>query len=405
MAAAGVARMSSDQQPRHQQQQELIVGFVGAEKCNAKVWQCSAPLVQRLLSQHWLLAFASVAVALAVLHCRASWTAAFCALLPQLCWSLGGLGLFLIFVFPAFLADVAPSGGRREDADSAAPAQTGAMPGTAEASCSAPATATRAAREGGSGRDARGLRATAAAIRKCAGDDDAPGLTPDGSILDAVAAAVQKPLGHATGADCAAADVARSDSAAADAASTEGKQTRRRHSGSEVFLNIYDVSYDDKIHRLNSLLSHRLSPLKLGGIFHAGVEVNGREWSFGNCGLGSGVAAHEPQRHPHHNFRESVRMSCTQLSAEQVARVIEDLKGDYQGSSYSLIGRNCCHFADDMCCRLGVGSIPPWVHRFCRLAESIVSWSEAFEDLLLWTGDDESCMEALRSEHGKTSSI
>lgn len=395
--------MAADQHLCHRQQ-EISVDLMSGVERKAKVWQCSASLVQRFSSQPWSLAFlVAAAAALAVLGCRTSLTSALCAQLPQLCWSLGGLGLFLFFVFPAFMVDVAPSSGSCEDVDGVASTQAAERLGVAEASCSPAATATSVVRESRSGRDARAVRATAAAIRKCTGDDPTSGLAPDGGILKAVAAAVQRPLDDASGAaDRAAPNAARADRPAADAVSS---QTRCRNGGSEVFLNIYDVSYDDKIHRLNSLLSHRLSPLKLGGIFHAGVEVNGREWSFGNCGLGSGVAAHEPQKHPHHNFRESVRMPCTQLSPEQVSRVIKDLKAEYQGSSYSLIGRNCCHFADDMCCRLGVGSIPPWVHRFCRLAESIVSWSEAFEDLMLWTGDDESCMEALRSDRSKRSGI
>merc|ERR1719433_2554786 len=48
-------------------------------------------------------------------------------------------------------------------------------------------------------------------------------------------------------------------------------------SGSEglpVHLHIYDVTREQSIQRINSILAHESSPLKLGGIFHAGVEVN-----------------------------------------------------------------------------------------------------------------------------------
>ena len=36
------------------------------------------------------------------------------------------------------------------------------------------------------------------------------------------------------------------------------------------------------IQNLNVFLAHPLSPFKFGGVFHAGVEIGGEEWSFGN---------------------------------------------------------------------------------------------------------------------------
>merc|ERR1719454_257679 len=48
-----------------------------------------------------------------------------------------------------------------------------------------------------------------------------------------------------------------------------------------VTRHIYDVSQEEGIQKLNGWLAARHSPLRFGGIFHAGVEVNGLEWSYG----------------------------------------------------------------------------------------------------------------------------
>ena len=45
----------------------------------------------------------------------------------------------------------------------------------------------------------------------------------------------------------------------------------------QVQLHIYDVSQDEKIANLNRWLAPQGSPLKFGGVFHAGVEVTSLE--------------------------------------------------------------------------------------------------------------------------------
>lgn len=140
-----------------------------------------------------------------------------------------------------------------------------------------------------------------------------------------------------------------------------------------VLLHIYDVSRETSVQRLNCFLANRHFPVKLGGVFHAGVEVNGLEWSFGlsNSATTPGVSCVEPQAHPDHNFRQTVRLPHTKLSAESVAEILSQLVEEYPGNDYDVLRRNCCHFADDFCQRLGVGPIPAWVHRLARLGAHI----------------------------------
>eukprot|EP00401_Gymnodinium_catenatum_P029176 CAMPEP_0117474332 /NCGR_PEP_ID=MMETSP0784-20121206/9230_1 /TAXON_ID=39447 /ORGANISM="" /LENGTH=444 /DNA_ID=CAMNT_0005268555 /DNA_START=33 /DNA_END=1367 /DNA_ORIENTATION=- len=139
--------------------------------------------------------------------------------------------------------------------------------------------------------------------------------------------------------------------------------------GLPVLLHIYDVSQEDRVRKLNRVLAHTSSPLKFGGIFHAGVEVAGLEWSFGMTVTETmcGVACVEPKSHPDHNFRETIELRRTKFSPEEIAELLSQLIEEYPGDDYCLLRRNCCHFADDFCRRLGVGGIPGWVHRLARI--------------------------------------
>lgn len=143
--------------------------------------------------------------------------------------------------------------------------------------------------------------------------------------------------------------------------------------GLEVFLHIYDVSKQASIQRLNGFLAHRKSPVKFGGVFHAGVEVNGCEWSYGSTHdpAVSGVTCVDPKEDPQHHFRQTVTLERTSLSEREVDEVISSLREEYLGGDYNLLRRNCCHFSDDLCQRLGVGRIPGWVYRLSRIGARI----------------------------------
>lgn len=146
-----------------------------------------------------------------------------------------------------------------------------------------------------------------------------------------------------------------------------------------VLLHIYDVTQEPAIRRLNKVLAHKRMPLKFGGIFHAGVEVSGTEWSYG-CTESEdepGVLPNLPKMHPDHRYRQTVEMRRTNFSASEVGDILEELSIQYTGPTYDLLRKNCCHFADDFCRRLGAGSIPAWVYRLARIASRIESLLQA----------------------------
>jgi hypothetical protein len=150
----------------------------------------------------------------------------------------------------------------------------------------------------------------------------------------------------------------------------------RRAEGITVFVNIYDVSKERRISKINKWLASRYSPLKFGGLFHAGVEIDGVEWSYGQTPDGSklsGVASVEPRMHPAHNYRQTLRLRRTRLTKEEIAIVLAKMREEYLGEEYCLLRRNCCHFAHDFCRRLGAGGLPRWVRRLAKLGSQVDS--------------------------------
>jgi len=122
---------------------------------------------------------------------------------------------------------------------------------------------------------------------------------------------------------------------------------------SPVTLQVYDVGTRDKTHTLNQFLG------KFGtGVFHCGVEVYGREWSFQMTKGGTGIFNCQPMACESHTFRESVPMGSTKLTDAEVFRLVEHMRKDWSGKSYDILERNCCHACQELCTRLGVGSIP-----------------------------------------------
>eukprot|EP00930_Biecheleria_cincta_P037165 TRINITY_DN254_c0_g2_i1.p1 TRINITY_DN254_c0_g2~~TRINITY_DN254_c0_g2_i1.p1 ORF type:complete len:506 (+),score=111.42 TRINITY_DN254_c0_g2_i1:48-1520(+) len=164
---------------------------------------------------------------------------------------------------------------------------------------------------------------------------------------------------------------------------------RRTERGFKVKLHIYDVSRNPAISSLNNILANKHAPVKLGGIFHAAVEVMGNEWSFGSQfadpQVDTGVKLCAPKKDPNHSYRQTVVLGRTKLSEDQVAAIIADLKEEYDADDYELMTKNCCHFADDLATRLGVGSLPRWLLRLAELGASVESLlPEPVRELLPW---------------------
>lgn len=140
-----------------------------------------------------------------------------------------------------------------------------------------------------------------------------------------------------------------------------------------VLVRVYDLG---KTVITRNFLNH---VTKSYGAFHTGVEIYGREWSFGMTfdDWSTGITWNPPAVNPDHSFRETLSMGYTPLSPEQVWQVIEEMKPVWRGCTYNLLTRNCHHFSDTFCRRLGVGGVPDWVNDLAKTGADTVDFLDS----------------------------
>jgi len=105
------------------------------------------------------------------------------------------------------------------------------------------------------------------------------------------------------------------------------------------------------------------------GAFHCGVEVYSSEWSYSDVSVapgeekcsGTGIFCCRPRVCEGHTYIDSIPMGRTNLSEGDVLGLIMRMRKDWSISDYSTLTKNCCHFCDILCQRLGVGPIPSWI--------------------------------------------
>lgn len=133
----------------------------------------------------------------------------------------------------------------------------------------------------------------------------------------------------------------------------------------------YDVSDSDVIQRVNRILTVDDNVLA-GGVFHAGVEVYGKEWCYGATVPGrTGVGAVKPRMHPQHRYRATVNMGQTEKTPQEVNHLLAGMAAQWPGSSYDLIHHNCLSFCNVLLGELGLRRIPGWVDRAARAASQV----------------------------------
>ncbi len=143
------------------------------------------------------------------------------------------------------------------------------------------------------------------------------------------------------------------------------------YSCSPVILNVYDASKNRKVQRINNTTKR----FGYGGVFHAGIEIQGREYSFGGTvnknSKFTGVFQCAPKQCPMHHYRESVFLGDCELNSQQVENILKGLRPKWIAASYNLFRRNCALFSREFAIELGVGDIPEWVFSLATATESI----------------------------------
>jgi hypothetical protein len=79
---------------------------------------------------------------------------------------------------------------------------------------------------------------------------------------------------------------------------------------------------------------------------------------FGFSETGSGVFSCPVERNPMYTYRERIVLGETECSVAQVNRILRELSREWPGHSYDLLSRNCNHFCDELCERLGAPKLP-----------------------------------------------
>jgi len=144
---------------------------------------------------------------------------------------------------------------------------------------------------------------------------------------------------------------------------------------SEVRLNIYHVGTAISLATTNSMLSG----LGGGGVFHAGVEIDGIEWAFGGHEAQgqTGVFWCPPRGCCGHTYKETIVLGTAALSKGEIEQLLGPLKRAYSGPSYNLLERNCCHFAHDFSKALGCAhEFPKWVNRLAGAGATVGNVTE-----------------------------
>lgn len=124
-----------------------------------------------------------------------------------------------------------------------------------------------------------------------------------------------------------------------------------------VYLNVYDITpFNGYAYWLGL------------GVYHSGVQVHGIEYAFGAHEYPStGIFEGEPKKCEGFIFRKAILVGWTDLRAEEVRKIMEELALEYKGNAYNLITKNCNHFCNDACIRLSGNPIPSWVNRLARI--------------------------------------
>jgi len=137
-----------------------------------------------------------------------------------------------------------------------------------------------------------------------------------------------------------------------------------------------------------------------GGMYHTGVEVWGREYWYGYSETeGYGVSSCVPRANPDHRYYKSIECGVSSVCPSearsrrlrllltvlciyrtklllfdclcdlvQLAQLVRQLEQSWSGPDYDVLSRNCCHFTQELCTRLGVGPAPEWLN---LLAETV----------------------------------
>jgi len=125
-----------------------------------------------------------------------------------------------------------------------------------------------------------------------------------------------------------------------------------------VYLNVYDLEESTKYNNYTYYFGF--------GVFHSGIVLFGQEYSFGGHDEDStGIFWVEPGTVPMFKFRTRVDLGQLVLSKSDLTEFLDEMGDKYRGNSYHILQRNCNHFIEEFCERMGI-YFPGWVNRLAK---------------------------------------
>jgi deubiquitinase DESI2 len=124
----------------------------------------------------------------------------------------------------------------------------------------------------------------------------------------------------------------------------------------KVLLNLYDLSpANDYLFQIGL------------GLHHSGLEIAGREYSYGSGG--SGIFEHAPKDAPGARFRCQMDLGSYDGGMNELNRALDDLRthGGFGPDGYNLLRKNCNHFCNALSWKLLKTPIPAHVNRLAEL--------------------------------------
>ncbi|CAF2246070.1 unnamed protein product [Brassica napus] len=141
----------------------------------------------------------------------------------------------------------------------------------------------------------------------------------------------------------------------------------------EVVVHIYDATNSGSEEIDNRFHKDGIGPIVGGGgVFHSAIQVYGDdEWSFGYyCEQASRVFSCPSTKNPMYTYREKIILGKTDCSIFTVDQILRDLTREWSEYTYDSFSKNCNHFCDVLCDRLGVPKLPGWVNRFAHAGDT-----------------------------------
>jgi hypothetical protein len=103
------------------------------------------------------------------------------------------------------------------------------------------------------------------------------------------------------------------------------------------------------------------------GLHHSGLEIDGREYSYGSGG--GGIFEGPPKEAPGARFRGQIELGSFVGGTKELNQALDDLRssGGFASNGYSLVKRNCNHFCNALSWRLLRRPIPAYVNRLADI--------------------------------------